>query len=246
MKRLSLMILVAALLLVPVPPAPCDPVSEYNATVTANDVLLMREPSFTARDMGIFDMPAGNKIVVLSRTSFTDRMAGVPQDYWYLVMERHCGAAITGYIHGSALTIDPGAPIPVLDPAGFVPAAVPAFERRTVTASIGKDCATTTGAIAVPPGKRAVRFRLDCFTWDFVECPEEPSLPPNGFTIAPVSSPDDPLFAYGDPEGAGPYAFDGVQDMFFSLDLGPGAYLVDVAGHPWLTLKITYDLVDAP
>ncbi len=221
---------------------------EYNATITSNEIFYMREPSFVGRDSGIFEMGGvGSEVIVLSRTSFTDRMAGVPEDYWYLVMYRHCGAEITGYIHGSALRIDPGRAIPVFDPAGAAPSTTaPAFVRLTLTASIDKERKKTTGTITVPPGKRAVRFRLNWLGSDSFECPEWLDRPNDWFSIAPVSPPGAPLFAYKVPVDAGPGDFDTARDTFFSLDLGPGDYVVDVTGAPCLELKITYDIEDAP
>jgi hypothetical protein len=236
------------LFIVPAFSAFSDPVSEFNATMTQDGVFYMRGPSFVGPDYGIYEMGgAGSEVIVLSRTSFTDRMAGVPEDYWYLVMYRHCGAEITGYIHGSALRIDPGRTIPVFDPAGATPSTTaPAFVRLTLTASIDKERKKTTGTIIVPPGKRAVRFRLNWFGSNFFECPEWLERSNDGFFIAPASAPGTPLFAYKIPVDAGPGDFDTARDTFFSLDLGPGAYRVDVTGDPCLGLKITYDIEDAP
>lgn len=248
MNRYLLMILTIFFFISPALTVFSDPASEYNATITNNDIFYMRGPSFVGRDSGIFEMGGvGDQVIVLSRTSFTDRMAGVPEDYWYLVMYRHCGAEITGYIHGSALRIDPGRTIPVFDPAGATPSTTaPAFERLTLTASIDKERKKTTGTITVPPGKRAVRFRLNWFGSDFFECPEWLERSNDGFSIAPASPPGTPLFAYKIPVDAGPGDFDTARDAFFSLDLGPGNYVADVTGDPCLGLKITYDLEDAP
>ncbi len=245
MKGCLLTIVIALLFLAAAPPASPEPVPGFNATITQDEVFYMREPSFVGRDFGIFEMGGvGNKVIVLSRTSFTDRIVGVPEDYWYLVMYMHCGAEIAGYIHGSALRMDPGSTVPVSDPPGAAPSTTaPAFERLTVTAAIDKERKKTAGAIAVPPGKRAVRFRLNWFGLNQIECPERLD---DGFSITPASGVGGPLFRFEYPEDSGPDEFDAVRDTFFSLDLGPGDYVVDVTGAPCLGLKITYDLEDAP
>ena len=247
MKRFFLTIVITFLFFAPAPSAFPDPVSEYNATITGDEVFLMEEPSFVSRDFGIFGIGVGNKIIVLSRTSFTDLMAGVPEDYWYLILERHCGAEITGYVHGSALKIDPDVSIPVFDPPGAAPTkAYTAFERCAIEVSIDETCVKTTGALTVPPGIKAVRFRLIRFSSGYTSCPGDFSGQIIAFSIAPASDPGNPSFTYEEPDGGVPDVDNAVRGEFFSLDLPPGTYLVDIEGRPWINLKITYDLVEAP
>jgi hypothetical protein len=247
MNRSFPAVLMIILFIVPTFSAFSDPVSEFNATMTQDGVFYMRGPSFVAPDYGIYEMGgAGSEVIVLSRTSFTDRMAGVPEDYWYLVMYRHCGAEITGYIHGSALRMNPASSVLVFDPPGAVPTpAVPRFVRLTAGASLDKECKKAIGAITVPSGKRAVRFRLNYFNGDYARCSEGSVWPTCGFSIAPASDPGNPPFSYKVPEDAGPDAFDEIRDEFFALSLGPGTYLVDIEGAPWIRLMITYDLMVA-
>jgi hypothetical protein len=248
MNRSFPAVLMIILFIVPTFSAFSDPVSEFNATMTKDGVFYMRGPSFVAPDYGIYEMGgAGSEVIVLSRTSFTDRMAGVPEDYWYLVMYRHCGAEITGYIHGSALRMNPASSVLVFDPPGAVPTpAVPRFVRLTAGASLDKECKKATGTITVPSGKRAVRFRLNYFGGNFGVYAGESAPTPNGFSIAPASGAGSPLFRFEYPEDSGPDEFDSVRDDFFALELEPGAYRMDVSGGSSLTLKITYDLVETP
>jgi len=241
-------ILISILSIAPVSPVFSDPVSEFNATLTQDNVFYMKDPSFIGPDNGIYEMGgAGSDIIVLSRTSFTDRMTGVPEDYWYLVMYRHCGAEICGYIHGSALSVDPAKPVPIGDPPGAGPTpSVPAFERFTAGVILDKGFTMATETITVPPGNRAVRFRLNYLGGNFVGCEVESASTVDGFSVARTSGAGGPLFHFEYPEDPGPNEFDSVRDDFFALELGPGTYRLDVSGHPRLRLKITYDLVDIP
>ncbi len=119
MKRLfpSLAVLAAVILF------PLASLGVENGTVTEGSIPLMKGPSFIVEEVPGFATAKGQRIEVLSRTSFTDYLAAVPDDYWYNVRLGHGGAPVTGYLHGSVLLVDPGVTVPVFDPPGFCPEA---------------------------------------------------------------------------------------------------------------------------
>jgi hypothetical protein len=217
-----------------------------NATVTEDFIPLMKGPSFIAEELDDVQMVKGERVKAISRTSFTDRLAAVPEDYWYLVGFRESGALITGYIHGSALAVDPGVTIPIFDPPGLsvtTPRVVSG--RYTGQWRIDARCVRTVDALIVPEGATATHFTIVRFDSSFTPCPGETYGSIIGFSIAPAADPGGELFSYEEHIADDPAELQHIKDGFYSFDLEPGNYAVDIRGGRDTILKLTYELVEA-
>jgi hypothetical protein len=242
MKRYLLPLLVLIAFLVTFPTA----FASESATVTEDSIPLMKGPSFISEQVGDETVSSGYVVEVISRTSFTDRLAAVPEDFWYFVSFRECGALIAGYVHGSVLRIGPGVTIPVADPPGFPPVkSAPALKEYMVVASIDGKCIKTHGTLTVPPKKTATHFTIKRFDSSFTPCPDGGFGSIIGFSIVSAANPAEELFSYEEHIADDPAELQYIKDGFHYFDLDPGSYTVTVRGGPDTTLELTYELVNA-
>jgi hypothetical protein len=239
MRRYPL-ILCASILLIA---ASAYALAAENATVTEGGIPFKKDPSFISDEVGT--TVKGERVLVLSRTSFTDRLAAVPDDYWYLVRTTRAGAPPTGYVHGSILAIDPGTTVSVFDPPGFTPTAPPPGGKLyTVRSSVNAACRKTNGTLTIPKGKVATHFTIVRFDSSFTSCPGGGYGSIIGFSIVPSAKPADELFTYEEHIADDPAELQYTKDGFYYFDLEPGNYTVTIQGGPDTTLELTYELTD--
>jgi hypothetical protein len=222
---------------------PLAALSADNATVTEDSVSLMTGPSFILDKLNDNLMVyKGQRIEVVSRTSFTDRLAAVPENYWYFVRFLECGKVITGYIHGSALAVNEGAVVPIFDPPGFSPNPPVVSGRYTVVSSMGgKQCVRDEGCITVPKGTAATHFVIARFDSSFTPCPDGDLASIIGFSIVSVGDPGEVLFSYEEHIADEPAQLQYIKDGFYYFDLEPGNYRVTLRGGGTV-LNLTYEL----
>ena len=241
MKRsLQCMASIAALILLPV----VSPAIE-NATVTEGSIPLMQAPSFIVEEVPGFSTAKGQRVEVLSRTSFTDYLAAVPEDYWYNVRVSRAGAPVTGYIHGSVLSIDPGAAVPVFDPPGYALKPTSVSGGRTVRSAVSGRCVTTEGVFTVPDGSTATHFTITRFDSSFTACPEGGYGSVIGFSIVSAADRNREFFSYEESIADDSAGLQYLKDGFYFMDLDPGTYILTVRGGRDTVLVITYDLLAA-
>jgi len=213
-----------------------------NATVTKNSIPIMTGPSFIVEEVAGVTMTKGQRIEVVSRTSFTDRLAAVPEDYWYLVRFTERGTAVTGYVHGSVLAIDAGVTAPVTDPPGYAPGPKTVSGGYSVTSAVSERCAVTNGTFTVPAGSTATHFVIARFDSSFTACPGDYGSV-IGFSVVSAADPNYEYFSYEEHIADDPAGLQYQKDGFYYMDLDPGTYIVNVRGGPGTMLTITYDLV---
>ena len=214
-----------------------------NATVTKNSIPLMSGPSFIVEEIAGVTLMSGRRVEVVSRTSFTDRLAAVPEDYWYLVRLTERGTAVTGYVHGSVLAIDAGVAAPVTDPPGYAPAPKTVSGGYSVTSAVSERCAVTNGTLTVPDGSTATHFVIGRFDSSFTACPDGGYGSVIGFSVVSAADPNYEYFSYEEHLADDPAGLQYQKDGFYYMDLDPGTYVVTVRGGPNTTLTISYDLV---
>jgi hypothetical protein len=216
-----------------------------NAAVTENSIPLMAGPSFTAGEIGGVTIYNGQRLEAVSRTSFADRLAAVPEDYWYLISYRECGALRSGYVHGSSLALDTAVTVPIYDPPGFSPKPRVVSGRYTVASFInGGRCAHNEGVILVPEGTVATHFTIDRFDSSFTPCPAGGYASIIGFSIISATDPSDELFSYEEHLADDPAELQYTKDGFYYFDLEPGTYTLAVRGGQDTVLKLSYELRD--
>ncbi|MBN2223891.1 MAG: hypothetical protein JW765_04365 [Deltaproteobacteria bacterium] len=216
-----------------------------SATVTEDSIPLMKGPSFISEEMGGVTVSRGYTVEVISRTSFTDRLAALPDDYWYLVRYRESGVLYTGYVHGSALALDAAATIPVFDPPEYSPNKPTASGIKKVTSSIDGGCERHEGVIVVPEGTMATHFTIKRFDSSFTPCPDGGFGSIIGFSIISAANPAEELFSYEEHIADDPAELQYIKDGFHYFDLDPGSYTVTVRGGPDTTLELTYEMINA-
>jgi hypothetical protein len=239
MKRLSLWAATLIVILM----SPFAATGTSNAVVTADSIPLMEGPSFIADEAdGGAVVPKGQPVEVVSRTSFTDRLAAIPEDYWYFVRFSDSGAIRSGYIHGSVLALAEGTLVPVFDPPGSSPGAPVTSGAYTVMSSVGTRCELSEGVITVPAGSAATHFTIARFDSSFTPCPGGGYGSIIGFSIVPAADPGVEEFSYEEHIADDPDELQHVKDGFYYFDLGPGTWRVVVRGGPDTVLELTYDL----
>lgn len=227
---------VAAVILVPLA---CLGVE--NTTVTEGSIPLMTGPSFTVGEVAGFATTKGQRVEVLSRTSFTDHLAAVPEDYWYNVRVLRPGAPVTGYIHGSVLVVDPGVTVPIFDPAGFAPKPTSVSGGYTIRSAVSGRCVTTEGVFTVPDGSTATHFTIKRFDSSFTACPGGGYSSVIGFSIVSAADRNREFFSYEESIADDPAGLQYLKDGFYYMDLDPGTYVLTVRGGPETSLEIAYD-----
>ncbi len=213
-----------------------------NATVTGESIPLMKGPSFISDEPGAVALHKGQPVTVLSRTSFTDRLAAIPEDYWYLVTFREGGAPFTGYVHGSALAVEEGAAIPIFDPPGFSPKPPVASGTYTVVSRVTAQCTRDEGVVTVPAGTVATHFTIARFDSSFTPCPGEYGSV-IGFSIVSSAESGSELFSYEERIADDPAGLQYMKDGLYYMDLDPGNYVVTIRGGPGTVLELSYELV---
>jgi hypothetical protein len=238
MKRSQQFIAAAAAVVL----VPLASLGAENATVTEDSIPLMTGPSFIVGEVTGCATEKGQRIEVLTRTSFTDYLAAVPEDYWYNVRIVSGGSPVTGYVHGSVLLLDPGATVPVFDPPGFAPRPKDVFGTFSVASAVSERCAKTEGAMIVPEGSTATHFTIARFDSSFTACPDGGFGSIIGFSIVSAADPGREFFSYEESIADDPAGLRYLKDGFYSMDLDPGTYIVTIRGGPETILEITYDL----
>jgi hypothetical protein len=230
----------AAVILVPLAASAAE-----NATVTEGSIPLMVGPSFIVEEVPGVATVKGQRIEVVSRTSFTDYLAAIPENYWYLVRFTNPGSPVTGYLHGSVLALDPGATVPVFDPPGFAPKPKVASGGNTVTSAVSGRCVKTEGVLTVPKGSTATHFTISRFDSSFTSCPDGGYGSIIGFSIVSAADLNREFFSYDESIADDPAGLQYQRDGFYYMDLDPGSYIVTIRGGPDTALEITYDLTVA-
>jgi hypothetical protein len=216
-----------------------------NGTITEGSIPLMKGPSFIVEDVPGLATVKGQRVEVLSRTSFTDYLAAVPESYWYNVRLARGGSPVTGYIHGSILLVDPGVTVPVFDPPGYAPKPKDVSGGYTVKSAVSERCVKTEGILTVPKGSTATHFTIVRFDSSFTPCPDGGYGSVIGFSIVPAADRNREFFSYEESIADDPAGIQYLKDGFYYMDLDPGTYVVTVRGGPGTILEITYDLMVA-
>jgi hypothetical protein len=216
-----------------------------NATVTEDSIPLMTGPSFIVEEVPGFATAKDQRIEVISRTSFTDYLAAVPENYWYNVRLSLGAAPVTGYLHGSVLMVDPGVTVPVFDPPAYTPKPKVLSGGYTVKSAVSERCVKTEGTLTVPDGSAATYFAIARFDSSFTPCPDGGYGSIIGFSIVSAADRNREFFSYEESIADDSAGLQCLKDGLYYMDLDPGTYVVTVRGGPGTTLEITYDLMVA-
>lgn len=220
-----------------------------NGTITYNDTPVMAEPNFFSDITGT--LMKGDRVAVISRTSWTDTLAALPVDYWYVVEYwGPAGEYVFGYTFGSNLAVDAGVEVPIKeDPEGFVPPMPPSNYSHgvgvfCVRAEIDLSCRTNPVDFTIPAGKKGVNFEIKSLSSSWESCMGEGVTSVFSVTISDIGELPHTVYTYTERIADDPEVIEANRIDFSSLTLPGGTYGVSINGGYDTVCEFCYEVID--
>jgi len=220
-----------------------------NGTITYDDTPVMAEPNFFSDTTGT--LMKGDRVAVISRTSWTDTLAALPVDYWYVVEYwGPAGEYVFGYAFGSNLAVDAGAEVPIKeDPEGFVPPMPPSNYSHgvgvfCVRAEIDLSCRTNPVDFTIPAGKKGVNFEIESLSSSWESCMGEGVTSVFSVTISDIGELPRTIYTYTERIADDPEIIEANRIDFSSLVLPEGTYGVSINGGYDTVCEFCYEVID--
>jgi hypothetical protein len=220
-----------------------------NGTITYDDTPVTAEPNFFSDITGT--LMKGDRVAVISRTSWTDTLAALPVDYWYVVEYwGPNGEYVFGYTFGSNLAVDAGADVPIKeDPEGFVPPMQPSHYSHGVgefciRVEIDLSCRTTPVEFSIPEGKKGVNFEIKHLSSSWQSCMGEGITSVFNATIADIGEMPRNVYTYTERIADDPGTIEMNRADFSNLVLPAGSYGVSLNGGYDTVCEICYEVID--